>query len=1369
MLIKSVSLVCRNEVNLLADAIFRHRLTNIASALLNSTHGYLECWRSTPECPLSDRQLDDLFNNILDIYNFNSGFLRELEQCGLEPVRVARTFVKNNSGFSIYTEYCTNYPRTVSVLTELMRQEATVRLFRERQTALQHTLPLGSYLLKPVQRILKYHLLLQVTSVNSIVTRFNVRTNIVKHYVHEAEGYSDIVEALSAMTGIAHHINNMKRRHEHAVRVQEIQSLLYGWEGEDLTTFGELCAEGTFRMSGAKALRHAFLFDKMLLITKKKEEGILGYKTHIMVCQEDSGRELGQILMATGRSMLESCTECQIVFVCYNKITKKHVLVLVAQCSNLMLIESVPGEPFSFHVIPFDNPRLQHTLQARNLEQKREWTLQLKRVILENYNAVIPSHARQLVMELGQNRTDGEQLSELVMLIPADEILADKSTPKRQHSAPEYLEKRKQERDRRKSETGLRYRLRRSRKSDAGSVTESPMSHRRGRRASSSNRDRSESREDTRSASPTKIKVRKLFSRRDRFGSWRRKSEPGCHATSPVNKGSPKDSQPKLSVAGGSCDLNASAGLLGKQAAPSSCEGGSREDINFQSCEDVSYQSCENIDFQSQETVNDSEKVVSCAVTPCDTEEAKTLEEIVGQLLMQNREFQKILKKQQRHVSQRNRAANFNSPNKDETTDEEDGIYETLVSAPGNPAGFSRATQGQSYRAHRQAHMKALRNEQKTTSTPRQSRYETTSPNVDEDYVTLLCHRNGSNNVLLDVKGQSDGLTLKSRAKSADPLRGDISPTNDCNVKRNSIWVQGDHKASGRSNCEDPDGFGNYDNLEHIWETVRRQQEEIQNLADGVEGNLRRTNSFHTANSSPLCLPPSASLIPNLPAVWLKQQGEHLATHSNKSGSLPRSFQVGNETDRSSTFKPRLLTRDGRPCSDRPFTIASDKPPEINFDDIERYIEQSGTSHIRNRFPLHGDTTEDDSTTEYTATPNQSLNELNVHPDYKIYRPSMSKASLRHVISSVSSRLAGLRTSSETLDADIEQDRILQRERRASKLVHALARQYGRTLRQRIKHIMGEESEEVYDRPASPAPTTPCNSALPTYKQGSSGMGARIAHCSEYANPRLLYPNIEHKANLDTRPESVMSISSNVTSSSEGDKTSGRGSMDTNKLPLCSSVITATTTTTQSITTVVASPSSEDIHFSDGSADSYYERSFEAIECLMENDIFRDSAVFSDQDDYTDTAGNTETVVKDLVIPSVKRTPSLSSVRLTKTGKVPPPVPVKPEMFKSRSVSERLKNLEETTAFHREEHLVRSLEGISKSVQERRRELEQWKALREDDASSQHSTASTVIEVSPVKDSPDDEGGAARGWVKHVIGKLQGEPNEMGLKHSQCQ
>lgn len=339
--------------------------------------GYLQYIPGHAGSKVDIKSLTDLFCNIEDIYNFNRSFLQDLEMCGLDSVAVARCFFKHSYGFSIYTQYCTNYPRTVSILTDLMRNLETAEVFKERQIALCHNLPLGSYLLKPVQRILRYRLLLE---------------NIVKTSNKDCEGYADIKNALSVMTGIAYHINDMKKRHENAVRVQEIQSLLYGWDGHDLTTYGELVAEGAFRMYRTKTLRHLFIFDKMLLIVKKKEEGILCYKTHIM-------------------------------------------------CSNLMLIESIQGEPLCFHVIPFDNPREQHTFQARNGEQKREWCLQLKRVILENYNAVIPSHARQLVMELGQSKQEGS-------------VPLEKSSSKRQLSAPEYLEKRKQER--RKSEGNLK-------------------------------------------------------------------------------------------------------------------------------------------------------------------------------------------------------------------------------------------------------------------------------------------------------------------------------------------------------------------------------------------------------------------------------------------------------------------------------------------------------------------------------------------------------------------------------------------------------------------------------------------------------------------------------------------------------------------------------------------------------------------------------------------------------------------------------------------------------------------------------------------------------------------------------------------------
>ncbi|XP_014247905.1 pleckstrin homology domain-containing family G member 3 isoform X2 [Cimex lectularius] len=913
--------------------------------------GYIERWENSPDCGLSEKQMSDLFGNLRQIYSFNSTFFKELEHCGLDPVKVAKVFVKNNSGFSIYTDYCTNYPRTVSVLTELMRQENTVRLFRERQSSLQHTLPLGSYLLKPVQRILKYHLLLQ---------------NIVKNLAPEAEGYGDVVDALSTMTAIAHHINDMKRKHEHAVRVQEIQSLLLGWQGEDLTTYGELCAEGTFRMSGAKALRHAFLFDQILLITKKKEEGILGYKAHIM-------------------------------------------------CSNLMLIESVTGEPLSFHVIPFDNPRYQYTLQARSLEQKREWTLQLKRVILENYNAVIPSHARQLVMQLGQNRTD-------------DEIMAEKTAPKRQHSAPEYLERRKQERERRKSETGLRARLRtRNRKSDTSPCI-TAKTQQRLRRIS-------QIRGDELSNSPTE-------NQKDKCGNDNAEEE--CY---------PPESQTEQSSEGGSVDLHISEQDLEEQPSPQ-------------------------------------------------VEKKKTIEEIVSQLLMQNKEFQRVLKKQRHITSRRHRI---------ETSDEED-----------------------------------------------------------------------------EGCGQGSSIPTSRSTRSLSAQRE-----------------------------------GDYDNLQNVWDEVRELD----------CNSLKRTQSFTSQGGYDQSSPEvslSGSTIsfdgPTSPAVWLKQQRQHLAIPtSNKAGSLPRGFQLGTPDWHRARISP-----------DRPFTIASDKAQELNLEDMQRYCDSQHDQLTRHRFPLPDDTTEEDS------TPDASTQHLNVHPEYKIYRPSLTKATLKQVISSVSNKLANLRLSSEALD-EIDDSR-------TNKLMNAFA-----------KTFVKKKSDER---------------RLPVYKQGSSALGARIAHgneTSDYADPRTLFPNITQSkkaaALLGIRPYSVLSLVSNLTSSSSSGYAPSNSSKEQQK---------------EEVETVE----------SDGSADSFYEKSFEAIESTMINDVCRDSAIFSEHED-----------ILDHYIPKIKK-------------KVPPPVPDKPPSLKSWKMTESKSSIFSTESLHD----------------------------KKDDDYDSSSVASTVIETT-----------ATKGWVKHVIGKIQGD------------
>ena len=76
----------------------------------------------------------------------------------------------------------------------------------------------------------------------------------MNNYDENETGYDVIAKALHSMTHMAAHINEMKRKHEHTMRVQEIQSVLHDWDGHDLMTYGDLILEvrlGVFRQWGS--------------------------------------------------------------------------------------------------------------------------------------------------------------------------------------------------------------------------------------------------------------------------------------------------------------------------------------------------------------------------------------------------------------------------------------------------------------------------------------------------------------------------------------------------------------------------------------------------------------------------------------------------------------------------------------------------------------------------------------------------------------------------------------------------------------------------------------------------------------------------------------------------------------------------------------------------------------------------------------------------------------------------------------------------------------------------------------------------------------------------------------------------------------
>ncbi|KAL1458073.1 hypothetical protein WDU94_008248 [Cyamophila willieti] len=303
-------------------------------------------------------------------------------------------------------------------------------------------------------------------------------------------------------------------------------------------------------------------------------------------------------------------------------------------------------------------------------------------------------------------------------------------------------------------------------------------------------------------------------------------------------------------------------------------------------------------------------------------------------------------------------------------------------------------------------------------------------------------------------------------------------------------------------------------------------------------------------------------------SLWVKHQA--VSEGNKKSDSLPRSFQIGG------TQTPDWS------ITTRPITIASDKAQELNLVDMQNYINRAEAlcnERRGNCFPTNlDDTTEEEM---MTSTAELSSHQLYVHPEYRIYKSGLSKTMLRHIVNKISS----LR-SSETLSDP-------------------------------------------------PPPPSPC------YAQGSSRLGARIAHCadsSDYADPRTLFPAITPSKKaasvLGIRDchGSTMSLATapagtSITKPEDNQETKETaGEKKTNPLKQINETklnelrLKLSQTRIENNSGVHMSGSESRVKIEEdtcsvGSGDSFYERSFEAMEHLTETEIFRDSAVFSDQED----------------------------------------------------------------------------------------------------------------------------------------------------------
>uniref|UniRef100_A0A8C2C4C0 MCF.2 cell line derived transforming sequence-like 2 n=1 Tax=Cyprinus carpio TaxID=7962 RepID=A0A8C2C4C0_CYPCA len=246
-----------------------NRRSHIMNELIETERLYVEELQSIIEVHVSEINKEMLLQKsviYLFVYSFvpfyfDRTFLKELENSAEKPELVGTCFLKRKEELQIYEKYCQNKPRSEA----LWRQCGDSMFFQECQKRLDHKLSLDAYLLKPVQRITKYQLMLKEMLKCS----------------KNSEGTAELEEALATVLDIIKSVNDSMH-----------QIAITGFEG-DLNDLGKLLMQGSFNVwtdhkkghSKVKDLarfkpmqRHLFLYHKMLLFCKKREETSDGHE-----------------------------------------------------------------------------------------------------------------------------------------------------------------------------------------------------------------------------------------------------------------------------------------------------------------------------------------------------------------------------------------------------------------------------------------------------------------------------------------------------------------------------------------------------------------------------------------------------------------------------------------------------------------------------------------------------------------------------------------------------------------------------------------------------------------------------------------------------------------------------------------------------------------------------------------------------------------------------------------------------------------------------------------------------------------------------------------------------------------------------------
>uniref|UniRef100_A0A7N8Y7E2 Osteoclast-stimulating factor 1 n=1 Tax=Mastacembelus armatus TaxID=205130 RepID=A0A7N8Y7E2_9TELE len=207
------------------------------------------------------QDIESIFINIKELADTHRNLLEDVRSSiktfGAKNLYVV--FLNYKERLLLYGSYCSQVEAATKHLDKLsnMREDIRMKLEECSKRANSGRFSLRDLLMVPMQRVLKYHLLLQ---------------ELVKHTTDPAEK-ENLRTALDAMRDLAQCVNEVKRDNEILKQITSFQLSIENMT-QSLALYGRPKIDGELKISStekkSKQDRYAFLFDKAMFVCKKK-------------------------------------------------------------------------------------------------------------------------------------------------------------------------------------------------------------------------------------------------------------------------------------------------------------------------------------------------------------------------------------------------------------------------------------------------------------------------------------------------------------------------------------------------------------------------------------------------------------------------------------------------------------------------------------------------------------------------------------------------------------------------------------------------------------------------------------------------------------------------------------------------------------------------------------------------------------------------------------------------------------------------------------------------------------------------------------------------------------------------------------------